>query len=192
MAVRAVKKITLKEILKGKPDRIEIEIPDPDRPGKTKPGFMVDTANVAIIRGQIMDFAIGTTQFGSYAEFVGRIQAVRIKDGETFESTRVILPGIAEDILRMGIQDLKASDPMAMLGFAFILGVEHDARGTEGYKWTVTQVNAGGEQIDPLAAIRAASDVEIAKILAGDKAKLTDRSASPPLLDAVDKAKAKA
>lgn len=148
--MEAVRKITVREILKGKPQKGE--------DGK------VASQDLALIYGQVHSLESGTSQFGNYQVLIGRFEARRLKDGAVFQSTRAILPQIAEDLAVQTVMEAKAQDPSAFVNLAFVIGAEHDERGTEGYKFTVKPVSTGEQAADPLAELRASMMPALAAI----------------------------
>lgn len=148
--MEAVRKITVREILKGKPAKGE--------DGK------VETQDLALIYGQVHSIESGTSQFGQYHVLIGRFEARRLKDGAVFQSTRAILPQIAEDLAVQTVLEAKREDETAFVNLAFVIGAEHDERGTEGYKFTVKPIATGERAPDPLAELKAAMAPELAKL----------------------------
>lgn len=148
--MEAVRKITVREILKGKPQKGD--------DGK------VAAQDIALIYGQVHSVEGGSSQFGPYSVLVGRFEARRLKDGAVFQSTRAILPQIAEDLAVQTVMDAKREDETAFVNLAFVIGVEHDERGTEGYKFTVKPISTGEQAADPLAELKAAMAPALAQI----------------------------
>lgn len=179
MAVHAVKKITTREILKGKPERQSIKVPDPADATKTIDKLVAITQDFAVIFGQAHTMEPKSSTYGPYNEFIGRFEARRTKDGEIFQATRLILPAIADDIAANWFMDAKRLDPTAMVNMAFVVGAEPDTRGTEGYKFTIKPVDTGEVKNDPLDALRLAMMPSLAMALA-------DPNKSAGLLDVKD------
>lgn len=165
MALNAVRKITLKEILKGKPEKEEVVLDD-----KTKE-MRVKEQDVCVVFGQAMTYEKGSTQFGDYVAFVGRFEARRLRDGEVFQSTRLIMPKVAEEMTLVELMDAQREDSTSFLNIAYVLGVEYEARGTEGYKWTVKPVSTGEERADPLDSLRQAISSQVPALQAPERQK---------------------
>lgn len=158
MAISALKKITVKDVMKGKPERakVTVERKDPDTGEVSSVEVsQVIAQDVCVIYGRAHSHETGSTQFGAYTAFIGSFEARRIKDGEVFQSTRIIFPPIADGIALETFMGAKQADPTAQVDFAFVVGVEHDARGAEGYKFTCKPVNTGTTVHDPLAELRS-------------------------------------
>lgn len=167
MAVSALKKITVKDVMKGKPERHKVTVTVKDADGKDieQEVSQVKAQDVCVIFGRAHSHETGSTQFGSYTTFIGSFEARRIKDGEIFQSTRIIMPPIADGIALETYMGVKAEDPTAQVDFAFIVGVEHDARGAEGYKFTCKPVQTGANAHDPLAELRVGLSSQFAAAL---------------------------
>ncbi len=179
MAVNAVKKITTREILKGKPERHTIKVPDANDATKTVDKLVAVVQDLCVIFGQAHTMEPKSSLYGPYQEFIGRFEARRLKDGEIFQATRVIFPAIAEDIASNYFLDAKREDPAAMVNMAFVVGVEPDTRGVEGYKFTIKPVETGEVRNDPLDALRVG-------MVAGLQLALADPNKSAGLLDLKD------
>lgn len=154
--LNAVKKITVKEILKGKPEMDQITVPDPADATKTIVKMVAKVQDFAVIYGQAHTVDSADSQFGPYSVFIGRFEARRLKDGAVFQSTRLILPQIAEDWALMAFLEAKGQDQTALVDLAFIIGAEPDLRGKEGYKFSVKPVSTGENRADPLETLRLA------------------------------------
>lgn len=163
MALHAVRKITVREIIKGKPEKHKVQTTDAD--GKPIEVMQVVAHDVAVIYGQVHAAENKQSQFGPYIEFQGRMEARRLKDGDIFQSTRAILPQIAEDLANQAFLEAKTADPTAYVNMAFVIGVEHDPRGSEGYKFTCKPISTGEQTSDPLAALRAAMAPALSGVL---------------------------
>jgi len=172
MAVSALKKITVKDIMKGKPERAKVMITKKDEDtGELREleVSQVIAQDVCIIYGRAHSSETGSTQFGPYTTFIGSFEGRRIRDGEVFQSTRIIFPPIADGIALEAYMGAKAADPTAQVDFAFVVGVEHDARGAEGYKFTCKPVNTGANTHDPLAELRLSLASSFAAALGSDR-----------------------
>lgn len=171
MALHAVRKITVREILKGKPEKENV-ITGKDAAGNDVVENRVKEQDIALIYGQAHSIESGSSAFGPYTTFFGRMEARRFKDGEIFQATRAIFPAIAEDIAVQHFLEAKREDATALVEMAFVVGVEYDGRGTEGYKFTVKPVSTGEQREDPLAALRAAMAPALLEILGDSTAKV--------------------
>jgi hypothetical protein len=168
MAVHALKKITVRDVMKGKPAKAAVDV---EVDGKKVTVQQVIPQNVCIIRGSAYDLETGKSDFGTFNRFIGTFEAMRISDGEVFQSTRIIFPPIAADIAFDVYSRAKAEDEGSMVEMAFVVGVEHDARGGEGYRWTCIPLATGEDREDPLKKIREATNAQLADLLGADKAK---------------------
>lgn len=140
--MEALRKITVKEILKGKPPR--------DDDGN------IIVQDVCLVYGKARDINVGNTQFGDYNEFVGRFEARQLIGKKlAFQSTRMIVPQPTDDIMCNAFYSAKGQDSTAEVEFAFVIGVEKSERGSEGFRYTCRQIAANKESADPLDAIRA-------------------------------------
>lgn len=169
MAVHALKKITVRDVMKGKPEKhkVTVTVPDPADEKKTieVEQSHVKAQDVCIIYGRAHSHETGSTQYGPYTTFIGSFEARRVKDGEIFQSSRIIFPPIADGLAIETYMGAKAEDPTAQIDFAFVVGVEHDPRGAEGYRFTCKPVNVGNTKHDPLAELRASLSLNFAEAL---------------------------
>lgn len=193
MALSALKKITVKDVMKGKPERevVTVMVQNPadiDGPKIESKQSVVKAQDVCLIMGRAHSHETGSTTFGPYTTFIGSFEARRLKDGEIFQSTRIILPPIADGIGQEVYMNAKKEDPNNDVEFAFIVGVEHDERGTEGYKFTCKPISTGTNSVDPLAQMRSALYDQLASALPSETfAKISSgftRNTSDPVLAA--------
>lgn len=162
MSLQSVTKITHKELMEGKLTRAEVTVGDEKK-------LLPIEQDTAIVRGVISGHETGETKFGEFVKFIGTFEAIRIQDGEKFFSKTLILPSNASDVLFDSYSSAKKEDPTAELSFVMVLGVKPDFNGAVGYKHTVKLSGAGMEKNDPLAAIRASTDAQLAEILGAEK-----------------------
>jgi hypothetical protein len=175
MAVSALKKITVKDVMKGKPDKEDVQVPvlnDDNTPVLDKEGKPVmrtikvaRAQDVCLIYGRAHSHEIGSTQYGKFVTFIGSFEARRIKDGEIFQSTRIIFPPIADGIAEETFLAAKKEDETAQVNFAFVIGVEPDTRGLEGFKFTCKPIQTGEHAHDPLAELRSSLAMNFAQAL---------------------------
>jgi hypothetical protein len=180
MAISALKKITAKDVMKGKIEKETATVnvmnddgtPVMGSDGKpvTREVSRVKSVDVFAVYGTAHRHEIGNTQFGDYVSFIGAFEAVRLSDGEQFQSTRVIFPPIADTIALDTYMRAKKGDEMAEVNFAFVIGLDPDDRAATGYKFTCKPVNAGEEREDPLARLKSSLAPKFAAILGGTKA----------------------
>lgn len=180
MAINALKKITIKDVMKGKPKKEEIQVAvlnDDGSPAVGKDGNAITRTvsvavaqDVCVVYGRARDYRSGSTQFGDFIEYIGNFEARRIGDGEVFQSTRIIFPPIAADLADETFTRIKREDENADVEMAFIVGVEPDARGSDGYKWSCKLITTGASLTDPLAEMRSALGLNFAEALGGELA----------------------
>jgi hypothetical protein len=161
----ALKKITAKDVMKGKLDKETAQVVVTNDDGTpvigadgqpvTREVSQIKSTDVFAVYGEAHSYDTGETQFGAYTVFIGAFEAVRLKDGEKFQSTRVIFPPIADQIAIDTFRRAKQADEMATVDFAFIVGVDPDNRAATGYKFTCKPINAGAETHDPLARLKS-------------------------------------
>lgn len=178
MALRAVKKITAKEVMGGKVEKTEINVPvlnDDNTPvmdGNNQP--IMRKAKVAVERdlftlmGRAHSHKSGSTNFGDFTAFHGRFEARRLSDGEVFSSTECIFPPIADQLALDAYVRAKAINEDADVDFAFVIGVTPDARGSEGFKFTCKPLVVGAPAEDPLAALRSSLAPNFAQVLGAE------------------------
>lgn len=180
MAISALKKITAKDVMKGKiaKETVTVNVTNDDgspvlgQDGKqvTREVSRVKSVDVFAVYGTAHSFLTGSTQFGDYVTFVGAFEAIRLADGEQFQSTRVIFPPIADEIALGIYQAAKKEDEMAEVEFAFVVGLDPDDRAATGYKFTCKPVNPGEARADPLARLKSSLAPKFAAILGGTPA----------------------
>lgn len=173
--VEALRKITVKEVMKKKPTKIAVLVDGTDVQAKDADGnlkWTVNAVDLMLIIGRARDHRIGSTQFGDFVEYLGSFEGRRIEDGAVFQSTRLILPPPASDIMFNDYREAKAGDQDAMVDFAIIIGLEPSERGTEGYRFTCKPI-ADPEQskTDPLADLRRMLVEQVPEL--ADKLKIT-------------------
>lgn len=180
MAVHALKKITVKEVMKGKPKKEDITVAVMNEDGsqaKNAAGEIVTrtvsvaiATDVCVVYGRARDFRSGSTQFGEFIEYIGNFEARRINDGEVFQSTRIIFPPIAADLADEAYTRIKRDDENADVEMAFVIGVEPDARGSDGYKWSCKPIATAASLSDPLAEMRSSLGMNFAATLGAELA----------------------
>jgi hypothetical protein len=125
---KILRKITLKDVVGGK-----IDVRTLPTDGSTLP--------LAIIYGTAIDFANKTAPMGDYLLFAGQFKARALGGknlGTEFVSGKLILPGIAQDLLA-GRLDGSAVD------FAFRMGVHHDETSVTSYVYDIEPAMDHGE-----------------------------------------------
>lgn len=175
MAVRAVKKITAKDVMGTKIDKEEVEVPvlnedmspvlDKDNNPVTRKVKVAIAGDKYVVFGEADDHRIGKSSYGDSYVFHGNFEARRLSDGEIFVSTEVIFPPIAQDLAVSAYVREKAKDKNARVEFAFVIGVEADNRGTEGFKFTCKPVKVGEATSDPLAGLKSSLAMSFAESL---------------------------
>lgn len=178
MALNALKKITIKDVMKGKPEKETVQLavmnedgtPAVDAKGEpvTRSVQVAKAQDLAVIYGRARTHRTGNTTYGQFVEYIGSFEARRIKDGEIFQSTRIIFPPIAADIADEAYVNAKREDQDAEVDFAFVVGVEPDTKGTEGYKFSCKPIATGANTADPLADLRSSLAVNFAETLGGE------------------------
>lgn len=171
MAINALKKLTIKDVIKGKPEKqsIKIQVANEDGTGTVEKTVNVAVAaDLAVFYGRARNHRTGNTAFGPFIEYVGTFEARRIKDGEIFQSTRMIPPPIADDLVGEAYTNAKRLSPDDEVDIAFIVGVEPDTKGQEGYKFTCKPVLMGAAVTDPLAELRLSLATNFAASLPAD------------------------
>lgn len=157
MALRALKKITFRDVV-GKPDKVKHKIVVPNASGdgvEEKEVYLAVPGDLMAVFGKAHNHRMGDTPLGQFMEFVGTFEALRIKDGERFQSTRCIFPPIAADMAAEAYLNAKRADDSSVVELAFVVGVEPDHRSAEGYKFTCKPIRTGAESGDPLAELRS-------------------------------------
>ena len=145
-----VKKITVKEVLGGKPD-IEKLIEFNKSHGDTA------TMPVMGIVGIASDFLPGRTVLPdgkeqSWLKLLGQFKATNLETGEVFVSGAAILPGAGNDLVYGALKSV--SEHGGTVSFVFRIGIRRDKEGITGYAYVVEQVYQP-EAADPLAALEA-------------------------------------
>lgn len=171
----AVKKITVKEVLGGKVEKEDMQISvlnDDGSPvlgsdGKpvTRTVKVARERDVCMIYGTAREHRSGMTSFGEFVEYIGTFEAKNLVTFDTYQSTRVIFPPIADDMALNAFMAAKERSPDNIVDMAFIIGVRPDARGTEGFKFTCRPLKLGERQDDPLAALRSSLAMNFAEQL---------------------------
>lgn len=187
--IEAVKKVTIKEILKGKPPRETREVPMFDGDGnpvmdgdvqRTTKKEVAIPGDLAVIAFKVHSHKTGRTSFGDYTEYFGVIQARRLTDGKIVQGSRYIPTPIADDLLWNMYSAAKQADEGAVVEGVFVIGVEPDNRSKDGYKWTCKPVltpEQHAQVVDPFAdmfARVAAAGVNIPGIEAPKSAPALD------------------
>lgn len=170
MAINALKKLTIKDIIKGKPEKqsVKVNVVAEDGSVEEKTINVAIACDLAVFYGRARNHRTGNTAFGPFTEYVGTFEARRMKDGEIFQSTRMIPPPIADDLVGEAYANAKRLNPDDEVDVAFIVGVEPDTKGTEGYKFTCKPVKMGGAVTDPLAELRSSLATSFAASLPAD------------------------
>lgn len=92
----------------------------------------------------------GETDYGPYIKFRGRFEAINLDSGETFQSSNLILPPIAEELL----EDALTADNVKSVEFGLRVGVRKDESSVSGYVWVAESIR-DTEETDPLERLRA-------------------------------------
>lgn len=199
MAIHALKKITVKDVMKGKPEKEAIQLAVLNEDGtpvldnENKP--VMRTVNVAVaqdvcvIYGRAREHRSGTTSFGTFVEYVGSFEAKRLKDGEIFQSTRVIFPPISADLADADYTRIKRDNPDAEVEMAYVVGVEPDARGSDGYKWSCKPIATRESVSDPLAEMRSSLALSFAAALGQETALKLGFTSGETALNITDQSK---
>lgn len=170
MAINALKKITIRDVLKGKPEMVTVKVPN--AAGGTDDKAVAVAADLVLLYGRAINHRIGTTPLGEFMEYLGSFEARRIKDGEIFQSSRIIFPPIAADMAQSAYLMAKKGDDSAMVDLSFVVGVEPDPTGITGYKYTCKPIRTGAADSDPLAELRSSLGMQFVEILGADAARL--------------------
>lgn len=179
MSIRAVKKITARDVMGRNLQKIDVEVPvlnDDNTPVMTKDADGKDIPvmrktkvviehDIYLLMGTTADYRVAKSAFGDSMVFNGNFEARRIEDGEIFVSTACIFPPIAADLAEAAFFREKAKDKDAVIEFAFVIGVSPDARGTEGFKFTCKPIRVGEAQSDPLAELKSSLGLNFAQVL---------------------------
>lgn len=199
MALHALKKITVKDVMKGKPEKEAIQVAVMNEDGSpaldANQAPIMRTVNVAVaqdvcvIYGRAREHRAGTTSYGPFVEYIGTFEAKRLKDGEVFQSTRVIFPPISADLADADYTRIKRANPDAEVEFAYVVGVEPDARGSDGYKWSCKPIATRESVGDPLAEMRSSLALSFAAALGQDMALQLGFTAGETALNITDQSK---
>lgn len=178
MALRAVKKITARDVLGSKMEKTEVQIPvlnDDNTPvldsqnnpvmRKTKVAIERD---LYVVVGTANGHRIGKSAYGDSMVFTGNFEARRLEDGEIFVSTECIFPPIAADLATSAFLREKAKNEQGSVEFAFIVGVAPDAKGSEGFKFTCKPLRVGEATSDPLAELKSSLAMNFAEALGAE------------------------
>lgn len=171
MALHALKKITVRDVMKGEPEKEKLTITVPNAKGdgvETKEVMVAKPADLVVFYGRAINHRTGSTQLGEFVEYIGTFEARRIADGEVFQSTRLIPPPITNDLLGQAYLNAKRADESSAVDFAFVIGVEPDPNGAKGYKYTCKPVSTGSSDVDPLAELRSSLAMNFAETLGLD------------------------
>ena len=145
-----VKKITVKEVLGGKPDIAKL-IDFNKAHGETA------TMPVMGIVGIASDFLPGRTVLPdgkeqSWLKLLGQFKATNLETGEVFVSGAAILPGAGNDLVYGALKSV--AEQGGTVSFVFRIGLKRDKASATGYVYVVEQVYQP-EAADPLAALEA-------------------------------------
>lgn len=175
MAIRAVKKITAKDVMGSKIDKEEVLVPvlnddmtpvlDNDDKPVTRKIKVAIPGDKYVVYGNTDSHRVGKSAYGDSYVFSGNFEARRLSDGEIFISTEVIFPPIAQDLAVSAYIREKAKDKNATIEFAFVIGIEADTRGTEGFKFTCKPVRVGEATSDPLEGLKSSLAMNFAEAL---------------------------
>lgn len=197
MKVEILRKITVKDVMKGAP---AVRIGDADVSWRDAVSEHGQSADLFAVIGNVRDMAMSKTQFGDFAVFTGQFEARRISDGAVFQSTKIIFPQPTEDIMVNQYTNAKivrdengevkrddkgqvVTDDNANVDFAVIIGADQHVRGDDkNVRFNCKPIQVTAEQYDPLAAIRerlgtSGGSPELASLFAGSgAAAITDQS----------------
>lgn len=178
MALRAVKKITARDVMGKTLEKVEINVPvlnedntpvlDKDGEPVMRKAKVVQERDMYAVFGNASGHRVAKSNFGDTMVFVGNFEARRIADGEIFISTECIFPPIAIDLATSAYMREKAKNPDVSVEFAFVIGVTPDASGTEGFKFTCKPIKVGEATSDPLADLKSSLASSFAEALGLD------------------------
>lgn len=133
MEVQALRKLTAKAILGGIPDQ---------PPAKT-------TVPLFIIYGVAHGYVQKEGDYGLWTKLLGTFEAVRLSDGQKFQSPQAFLPSPYDEMIAQKLTT-EGNDNVT---FAFEVGVKRPDTGTLAYEYTCKPVQQPGA-VDPLAELR--------------------------------------
>lgn len=181
MAVYALKKITMRDVMKGKPEYETVKVAvlnddgtpvmDSNNQPVQRDVKVAKAQDVAAIFGRAREHRTGETNFGPFIEYIGRFEARSLfgkTKGDVFQSTRTIFPPIAADIADQSYMSAKMREPEGDVDFAFVIGIEPDARGAEGYRWTCKPIRTSSSLSDPLEELRSSLALDFAEVLGAE------------------------
>lgn len=95
----------------------------------------------------------GSTNFGEWTALIGQFRAVRLDNGDVFESGKMLLPDIARDAI---VGRLGATADTKGIEFAFTIGIKRDTakNSARGYVYTAKPMIEITEA-DPIAKLEA-------------------------------------
>lgn len=172
--IQAVRKITARDVI-GKIEKVKARAPVLNDDGTelkdakgdtvTREVLVAEARDLYIVYGRCTGHRIGKSQYGDSYVFEGDFEARRLADGQVFQSRECIFPPIAQDMAINAYVRAKAEDESAAVQFAFVVGCVPDARGTEGFKFTVKYAQNGVDPSDPLVALRSSLAMDFAEVL---------------------------
>lgn len=107
-----------------------------------------DTYKAYSIIGQANGIKTGTSQYGEWCAFTGRMEAVNYVTGESFAAMQCFIPEPLQSMIRNALSETDSVE------FAFTVIVKRRDDLKEGYEYLV-EPHKQAQEADPLAALRA-------------------------------------
>lgn len=146
--VRIINKLTVRDVLGGKPDLKKLV--EHDNANKGMPLWLVR------IVGNASDFKAGFAK-ATETEFVkllGRFKGTNLETNVEYRSGACILPNAASDLVFGELQAQRQTEGFAGVGFVFRIGIVYDETTPVSYRYEVETVMKPQEN-DPLDALEA-------------------------------------